>query len=239
MTPRRPPSSGFTIIEFMVALALGLLVVAGAASIFSALRTSYLGQDAQIQTQEAQRQAIAMVNTLVQSAGYFVEPTTTTRAQALPATTSKNPDGTTFAAGEALTGTDKGGEGQTPTLNLRFQTASGDGIFNCNGGTNTSGSAQLYTNSLGLSEDGELTCAVNGAAAVVLLDGVSALAFVYGVDTDTTNRPNTPSNVTTYMTAKQVASGSLWTRVLTVRVTLTFSGMAQPWIQVIDLRNWT
>lgn len=238
MNPRAP-QSGFTIIEFMVALTLGLLVVAGAASIFAALRTSYLGQDAQLQTQEAQRQAIAMVNTLVQSAGYFVEPTTTTRAQALPATTTANPDGTTFAAGEALTGTDTGGTGKTPTLNLRFQTASGDGVFNCNGGTNTSGSARLYTNSLGLGEDGELTCAVDGGSAVVLLEGVSALAFVYGVDTDTTLRPNAPANVTTYMSAKQVAQGSLWARVLTVRVTLTFTGAAEPWIQVIDLRNWT
>jgi type IV pilus assembly protein PilW len=231
----RLPQQGFTLIELMLAITLGLLVVAGSMAIFLNIKLSYTSQDQQAQTQDTERQAIAMLTTTVQSAGYFVNPVSFTRDTALPVTTVANPDGTVFAAAQSVAGsTDKAGQS---TLNVRFQTDSGDGVMNCIGGTNTSGASAIYVNSFAISASNELTCSVNGATAQPLLDNVAGMTVLYGVDTDTAAQFDASPTVDTYLTAAQVTAASQWGRVLTVQVTLTFTNSSRPWVQLINLMN--
>ena len=231
--PRR--HQGFTLIELMVAITIGMLVVASAVGVFANIKLTYVNQNTQVQMQDAQRQAVAMLTTTVQAAGYFVNPGLTTRSDALPASSTANADGTTFASGQIVSGTD----GSTnDTLNVRFQTASGDGVFNCNGGTNSTGYAQVYINAFAVNTSNELTCSVNGGTAFPILSGVASMVVEYGLDrTDSDNDFTYNPRVDTYLNATNVASLGLWNRVLTVRVTLNFVNGNQSWVQVINLMN--
>lgn len=65
----RPRQTGFTLVELMVAVAIGLLVVASAIGVFINMKATYLAQDTQSQLQDAQRMAVQMIRTTVQAAG--------------------------------------------------------------------------------------------------------------------------------------------------------------------------
>jgi type IV pilus assembly protein PilW len=234
---------GFTLLELMLAVTIGLLVVASSIGIFLNIKLSLLSQDAQAQVQDAQRQAITLLRTTIQSAGYFVNPTLATRDEALPASTSANADGTTFLAAQSIVGADVPvGKSVQASVNLRFQTASGDGVMNCRGETNTSGAPVLYVNSLTVNANNELTCSVNGAAAVPVLSNVSSMSVRYGVDTDTPAQFSANPGVDTYLSAAKVTEKKLWGQVLTVEVKLVFINsstptLTRPWVQLIHLPN--
>ena len=144
-----------------------------------------------------------------------------------------------LVAGQAVNGTTGTGTGSaSDKLTLRYATASGDGILNCLGGTNASGTTQVYVNTFSISSANELQCSLNGATAVPLVSGVSGFSVTYGVDT------NGNGYVDTYMSATQVQAGGYWALVRSIRVTLTFTtslsvsgGQTQTtqWIQNISL----
>ena len=93
MTSLRTPTStqqGFTLIELMVAITVGMLVVASAIGVFANIKLSYISQNTQVQMQDAQRQAVAMLTTTVQAGGYFVNPGIATRSDAYKANRKNN-----------------------------------------------------------------------------------------------------------------------------------------------------
>lgn len=233
----RPRQAGFTLVELMVAVAIGLLVVASAIGVFINMKATYLAQDTQSQLQDAQRMAVQMIRTTVQAAGYHVNPARNARADALPAraATASVPK---FSAGQAVAA--KAGTGATgDTLYVRFQTLSGDGIFNCKGDTNqgTAGTARLYLNALSVNASNELVCEVDdGEAAQPILANVSRLAVSFGVH-ETATTFDTDRNVSRYKTAAQMSDDE-WSRVLTVRIQLTFVNGQRTWQQVINLANY-
>ena len=234
--------SGFSLIELMVAIAIALFIVAGLASLYISMKTAFTSQDQLSQLQDGERLMVTMLTTTVESATYFPNPLITTAAAALPATATANSDGTTFLAGQGITGTGTYSASSSDTVDIRYQTASGDGLMNCQGGSNTSGASQIWVNSFAVNASNELTCSVNGGTAVALVGNVASMKILYGVDT--TNDGFTDA----YLDAATITSASLWANVYTAQFTLTLinplaaqagaaATLPNPWIQTIRLLN--
>ncbi|WP_434634238.1 PilW family protein [Chromobacterium sp. CV08] len=200
---RRQRGSG--LIEVLVAIGIGLFLLSVLIMIFTSTELTESNQSGLAQLQDNQRTAMTIINTIVQSAGYYPSPQTQTVATALPAAGA-------FAAGQSIAG----GYGPPDTLSVRFATAPGDNILNCNGAGNTGSANQVYVNQFSVSPNNQLTCSVNGGAAQVLVDGVSNMRVLYGVDS------NNSGSVNHYYNAANLPAGQT---VRSIRVTLT---MANP-----------
>lgn len=239
--PARARQSGIGLLELLVVIAISLFMLAGLFSMVYGTRQNFLAQNQLAQLQDSERLAMNLVTNVVQTAGYFPNPATSTSTQALPVVT-----GVFATAGQSVYGT-------TPTtgdqLAIRYVAGSNDGVMDCNGQTNGSGASQTDINLLYVDVvNKQLVCQVtaNGVAGAAnpLVSGVSGMAVLYGVDT------NGDGAVDQYMTATQVNTANSWLSVLSVRVTLTFSyqlagmtaGSATNTVQLtrnIDLLNRT
>jgi type IV pilus assembly protein PilW len=244
---------GFTIIELMVSITIALFITAGLAQIFGSMLNTFLVQNKFTQFEDNERLAMSLMMASIPSARYFANPVTNTAATALPATTTTLLDGVTFAAGQGVSGTGSGtGTGSSSdTIDIEYQTSGTDTLENCLGATYTT--KQVVINSFAVSANNELTCSVNGAAAVPLISNVYSMAILYGVDTKglgTTDTYMTATQVATATTAASCSStitGSTncWMSVRVIRVSLTMfnpvantqTPMANAYVQNIDLRR--
>lgn len=202
----------------MVAILITLFLMGGMMMMVIGMKSSFGNQNQLSNLQEDQRFLLAVLNTTIHNAGFFPDPTSNTLMTALPVTSVANPDGTTFLAGQFVSGGTANG---ADTLNLRFMSASSDGLLSCLGDRNTSATPVIWTNSFTVNNANQLTCAVgvNGAAAgpaSVLTDNIASMAVTYGVDT------RGASSTDTYMTAAAVTAGNYWPAVYSVQVVLTF-----------------
>ena len=211
---------GFTLVELMVTIAIALFLLGGLVSIVQNVRRSYNQQQALVQLQDQQRFAITLLTDVIQSGGYFDNPTVDTAATALPLDI---PNG--FGSGVAFTGTQGGAAPATTgdTISVRFRTAVNDGIINCTGGSNTAAAPnQVYVNAFSIAPDangvGQLMCSLNGAAAVPLVSGVASMQVYYGVKK---TFPATDYNVDTYLQAG-VMQPNDWLQISTVRLIVWF-----------------
>ena len=225
-TGDRPHQCGFSLIELMIAIAIGLFLCSGMLAIVLSMRIGFKTQDGLTRMQENARFVLTVMDMTVHNAGYFVDTLGGPVAAALPVPANANTDGTTFLAGQFVTGTSGGGggAGASDTLDVRFQTASGDGMVDCNGNANTSGAAQVFTNSFSVNAAGQLVCSVSvdggtPSAEAVLVDNVSAMTLLFSVDT------NHDGIVDTYQTAAAVTAAGLWRTVGAVQITLTFKDL--------------
>ncbi|AXE36895.1 PilW family protein [Chromobacterium phragmitis] len=198
MTARR--QRGGSLIEVMVAIAIGLFLLSVLTMIFTSTRLTKTSQSGLAQLQDNQRTAMTLINSVAQAAGYYPTPQTQTAAAALPASGS-------FAAGQSVAGI-SGSAGASDTLSVRFASTSADAILNCNGSSNASANSQIYVNVFAINSANQLTCSVNGAAAQVLVEGVSKMTVLYGVD------ENNSGSTTRYYPASALPAGatvrSLW-----------------------------
>lgn len=207
--------TGSSLVEVMVAITIGLLLLSVLVMIFTSTKLAQSNQSGLAQLQDNQRTAMTMINTIVESAGYYPSPQTQTATTALPASGA-------FAAGQSITGT-SGAGGASDTLTVRFATAPGDGILNCNGSSNTGSSNTIYINQFAVNNNNQLTCALNSGAAQPLVDGVSKMTVLYGVDTNGTGSANQ------YFSASALPAGAA---VRSVKVTLTMVNPLANQVQV-------
>lgn len=205
--------AGFTLIELMIAIGVAVFLLGGLLVILQNMGRTRTNQTDLAQLQDNQRLAMTLITDVVQAAGYFPDPTTTTLVASLPATTVA---GVALSAGQGISGSylaDDPGD----TLTARYTTASNDTIINCVGGTNTSGANVSYVNTFSV-KDGQLVCSLNGAATVPLIDKVKRLDVLYGVKRSFALDNN---NVDTYLRADQVLAAD-WPNVTSVKVRITF-----------------
>jgi type IV pilus assembly protein PilW len=210
--PRR--HNGFTMVELLVALLIGLFLLGGLLTLVQDNRRSFSSQNQLSQLQDSERLAMTMMTDVIQASGYFPDPTQYTAALEIPAAG-------TMLAGQGMQGV-YNAAAPGDSITVRYATASGDGILNCTGGTNTSGGVVAYTNVFSV-VNGQLVCTLNGTAyplvgAVTNTPNaiiVNNLSVLYGV-----NSAGTGTNVDTYENASQVAN---WANVISVQVTLTFN----------------
>lgn len=208
---------GFTIVELMVTIAIAMFLLGGLVTVVQNVRNTYTQQQALVQLQDQQRFAITLLTDVIQNGGYFDNPTGDTVTSALPLDLING-----FATGQAFNGV-QGGAGPAAagdTVSVRFRTASGDGIINCSGSSNTSGVEQVYVNTFSVVA-GILQCQLNGGAAIQLVPGVASLQVYYGVKRLT---PATDYNVDTYAQANamQVGTPNDYMQVSSVRLIVWF-----------------
>ncbi len=219
----RSKSGGFTLVELMIALLIGLFLTGGLLTLVFAMRRSTTTQSGLSQLQDDQRMGMSILTNAVQSAGYFPNPYANTAATFfLP--TSVAP---LFASGQSITGTHTSAT-VPDSLTVRFTTAGSatplvkDNTINCAGQTSTT--QTTWTNTFNIDTVNQvlqcvLSDGVNPATTLNLVTGVTNLQVQYGVPTQST----TPaSSADSYITADLVTAGNLWSKVVSVKVTLTY-----------------
>jgi type IV pilus assembly protein PilW len=195
----------------MVALLIGLFLLGALLIIVQTNKRVFVNQNQLAQLQDGERMALTVISDVLQSAGYFPDPTTNTLAMTL---TQSLP----FAVGQSVYGVSSG----TPAgdqLYVRYMTTGGDGILNCSGQSNPIGGPNtLYVNMFQVL-NGQLVCTMNGTQ-YNLVSGVTNMTIQYGVKANAVAPGN---NVDTYMTAAQVNAAGLWDNVIAALVQVTFT----------------
>jgi type IV pilus assembly protein PilW len=231
MNSIRAKQRGLSLISLLIALTIGVFLLAGLFDLWLQTRNTFNAQGDLAQLQDNERMALTLMANTIQSGGYYPlwENYSTTStvpppapllniANAFPASSSS----TNFAAGQYLSDSTSSSTGDT--IVVRYMTDNGaDGKqLDCLGQTHPN--LTLVTNTYSVSETGNyLECRVDTAAyggastigtAQPVVSGVSQLSALYGVD------PTATGSVTEYLTASEV--GSYWPNVRSVVVTLTF-----------------
>ena len=221
---RRKPARaarGFTFVEIMVAIALGLFLIGGLLTLVQAMRRTATNQSGLSQLQDNERMAMQLITDVVQSTGYFTSPLTNSATSSFLIGTY-GPASFTYS-GQALVGNYTAGV--PDVITNRYQTAgtlAGDNAINCTG--NASSAPASFVNQITVNTaNNYLTCTLwlNGGAQppVALVPGITGMLVQYGVETGNGVATN---SVDTYLTADLVTAGNFWPQVRSVQVTLTF-----------------
>lgn len=227
-TPRRSRQAGFTLVEMMVAVTIGLIVLFGMTATFVNLKNTFKSQDKLGQLQDNERLSLTFLTNSINEAGYYPDPknASTITASTAPNTSPASPGGT-MPAGVGVFGTADGGAATSPeSLQTAYASMASDGLVSCIGtsyaGTGTVTVRNIYyvdptTNSLmcrvlvnGLTAD----AMTNSGKAQVLVTGVSKMQVYYGI------APAGTSQVNDYVGPAAVTA---WGTVKSVRIALTFA----------------
>jgi type IV pilus assembly protein PilW len=203
----------------MVALLIGLFLLGALLIIVQTNKRVFVNQNQLAQLQDGERMALTVISDVLQSAGYFPDPTTNTLAMTLTASPP-------FAVGQSVYGVSSG-TAAGDQLYVRYMTTGGDGILNCSGQSNPIGGPNtLYVNMFQVL-NGQLVCTMNGTQYNLVsgvtngvTSGVTNLTVLYGVKANAVAPGN---NVDTYMTAAQVNAAGLWDNVIAALVQVTFT----------------
>ena len=224
---------GFTLIEILIALLLGVFLLGALLTIVQANRRVYGDQSQLAQLQDSERMAMTLMTDVIQMAGYFPNPTQNTLGGSLTATGP-------FLAGQSITG-QTASSAFGDQISVRYMTAGSDGILNCSGLSNPNpppaagGANILYVNTFSV-VNGQLVCTlttipasttvqynlvsgVTNATTAAGLGGVVNLSILYGVKTNAGAAGNT---VDTYLNAGQMSVAN-WSNVISVLIQLTFT----------------
>jgi type IV pilus assembly protein PilW len=224
---------GFTLIEILIALLIGVFLLAALLTIVQANRRVYGDQSQLAQLQDSERMAMTLMTDVIQMAGYFPNPHTNTLGGSLTAAGA-------FAQGQSITGSFSS-TAPGDQISVRYMTAGSDGILNCSGLSNPNpppaagGANILYVNTFAV-VNGQLVCTltssalpapvqynlVNGvtnATTAAGLGGVVNLSILYGVKTNATAAGNA---VDTYLNAGQMTQAN-YSNVISVLIELTFT----------------
>jgi type IV pilus assembly protein PilW len=241
--PVRARQAGFTIVEMMVALGIGLVVVLGLAVAFVNMKSSFATQDKLTQLQDGERLALGMLIDSLQESGYFPDPTTNDRATLLPI--SNDATYGNMDAGQAVMGV-AAVSAAPESLSTRYASSGSDTLMNCVGSTLPAGAVHNVRNVFYVdASTSTLACmySIDGGAWVkdgtrpfTLVSGVKSMSVLYGLDTDgdgSVDQYLGPASVTT----------ALWDTVRAVRVSLYFADPNDAskqirWDQTINLMNF-
>lgn len=156
---------GFSLVELMVAMLLGMLITAAAVSLFSTNQRTFQLQQARSQIEEQGQLAMRFIAGDVRMAG-FVAP----NAGSVP------------MSGIVLASSSDGGTGGSDQLAVTHH-----GDTDCEGDPATT----VIVNTYWVDQDGDLMCKGNQKAnsGVKLLSGVSSFQVLYGVDKQADGTP--------------------------------------------------
>jgi len=174
---------GFTIVELMVAMALGLVIVLVIAQVFVSSKQSYTTTEEMSRLQEDARYGLGQMSRVVRMAGYISNPLDAANLATIYPSTARAIDGAEGAAGA------------NDTLTVRFQGsgATADGsVLDCVGNEIAAGNKAVnyYYIATGANGHSSLFCDNTGTVGpattgpVELVPNVEAMQILYGVDTD-------------------------------------------------------
>jgi len=169
MTTRRP-MRGFSLVELMVAMVLGLLLTAAAVSLFSTNQRTFQLQQTMGQLQEQGQLAMRFINQDVRKIGLVKESVSAT---VLPGVI------TTGASPAPSSNSDGSGNDRL--------TFSYHGAVDCEGDSLLPLQETIVINTYWVDDENQLNCAGNlnaGNSGVTLLRGVRSFQVLYGIDTE-------------------------------------------------------
>jgi type IV pilus assembly protein PilW len=238
--------TGFSLVELSVAMVIALFLLGGVLAMEQSTRQTYGNQNLLAQLQDNQRLAMTLINDVIQSAGYFPDPTSPTSGTAA-ATLQVIPG--SFAQGQPIAGSYGGVAAPGDTISIRYTTATGDNVILCNGTTNTSGATHTYVNQFSVAVNpttntSQLFCTLGvdaiGATPIALVDGIEKLQIWYGVKRAVAVAG---TSADTYVRPDQMIIAD-WMNITSVRVQLTFTnplfgqaGQAQRTIDFVRIVN--
>lgn len=222
-----PQQSGFTMVELLIALGLGLLLLLAVSAVFLGSRQSFRTQEGMSQLQETGRMVSYLMYPYIRLAGYLPDPLNDTdptvyfdsNARAIFGTNNSVPTIPGITSTTVLSGTD--------SITARYiSPATGPLLSGCNGVSYTGGITEVtfYIGSQDPNGVWSLMCKVRNISRdsahtelaspgpQPLLSGVRDLQITYGVDTDNDMVSNQ------FLDASGVTD---WTAVRDVRIDLT------------------
>jgi type IV pilus assembly protein PilW len=213
----RSDQEGYTLIEIMIALLIGIFLMGALLTIVQTNKTVFQNQSQLALLHDSERMAMTLMADVIQSAGYFPDPTANTIAVLIPAAP--------FASGQPISGTYSAAD-PGDSISVRYMTQGGDGILNCSGQSNpVGGPNQIYVNVFKVI-NGQLTCTMNATQYNLVSGatnpssaglGITHMKILYGVNT-----AGSGNNVDTYLRADQMTAAN-WANVISVQITLTFT----------------
>ncbi|HUI62177.1 MAG TPA: PilW family protein [Steroidobacteraceae bacterium] len=217
---------GFTLVELMVAITIAVFLLGGLLTTVQSTRRAFGDQNQLAQLQDNQRLAMTLMAAVIETAGYYPDPTNNSNTAVMPA-------GGVFAtAGQPIFGVSNA-SAAGDTVTIRYGAGlnagvNGDNVLNCLGTTNTTVAPyDTFVNQFSVANN-QLTCTLTTSAGaqapVALVNNVKSLGVVYGVKR---NGADTGSCTDTYLQANQMAATD-WTAVCSVTVTLTFVNPLAP-----------
>jgi type IV pilus assembly protein PilW len=202
----RRAQTGAGLIELMIAVAISMILLFGLFSVLYGTRQTFTAQNQFAQLQDNERMAMTLLANVVQTGGYFPNPTTSTLAAALPVSGN-------FTAGQAVYGV------AGDQILVRYAAGTADGVMDCTGQTNAGGATAIDVNTFYVLNN-QLVCQAtdNGVAGapLALVNNVTAMSILYGVDT------NADGSADRYLTAGAMTAAA-WNTVVSVRISLTFA----------------
>ena len=208
---------GLTIIELMVAMVLGLLLMAVAIHIFVGNRDTYRYNSNLARLQENGRFAFEQVSRVVRMTGY---------QGASPNDWVLGPMSVENGGVSPLAGSDND-TNNSDTITITYKGSDDASIKDCHGADVVA--ASTVSNTYALDANNRLTCAVvlNGGATDTrdIIDGVEGLHVLYGVDTDNDDAANQ------YVSAGNVADME---EVVSMRVSMLLRTLDDGLIEVTD-----
>jgi type IV pilus assembly protein PilW len=225
---------GVTLIELLVAIAIGLFLVGGLLTLVQAMKRTTVSQSGLSQLQDNERMAMQLMTDVIQSSGYFINPLSQSAQTSFPVVGSYTYAGPPAASTDAFTVGGQAVAGSTgagtagDSITARYWTtgtaavlpAIPDKVINCTG--NTYSAQAVLVNTISIDANGNLQCflVINGVVQtpVPLIGGLRSMTILYGVVTNTSVNNN---SVDTYLSAANMTA-SYWGAVRSVKVTLTF-----------------
>ena len=209
---RRSGPGGFSLVELMVALTLGLVVMGLVLTVYMNNMAAAQFQNGLLRVQENGRFAIDVLSRTIRMAGYD-DPSNGVNLPGLPA------EGVTDAADADLLITTKTGTGIMANTDIIAVTYEGGaGIRDCEGQGAADGFVlgATRTSQYAIRDDFNLICLTNAIIdeqETELAEGVEDMQVLYGIDPDGDGVANH------YVDAANVGVGN-WDRVASVQITL-------------------
>jgi type IV pilus assembly protein PilW len=254
-------SRGFTMVELLISITLGLVLLIAVTSVFLGSRQSFRTQEGMAQVQETGRLLSYLMYPYVRLAGYMPDPLNISdpslifdsTVRALTGTNDSAPTIPGIASSSVLANTD--------SITVRYLSSADPALSACNGATYTSGLVENTFYVGGQDSNGvwSLMCKVRNIATDAshtvlstptpqpLLLGIRDMQILYGVDADTDMVADR------FFTAAAVTD---WTRISSIRITMqvesadnalppgtsgagvTSSGrITRPFVTTIQIRN--
>ena len=209
----RRSQAGFTLLETLIALTIGVFLLGGIAVVLGVTRQNFNAQAGMGQLQDDQRIAVNVLVNVVEHAGYFYNPTAQTAASSFPLTAPF------VNAGQSVSGTSGSGTA-ADSLTVRYVPSPAGGsaadfMEDCNGETNTGTGTAVSVNTFTLDSQNQLSCAVGSKPAKPLAAGISSFTVMYGVDL------NNNKSVDAYLPASAMTAAN-WALVGSVQVSIGF-----------------
>ncbi len=199
---------GFTLVELMIAMTIGLIILLVIGTIFTSNRQAFRMQEDNARIQESGRFALEIIGNSIKQAGYAEIPFTGFKVA---------------FAGVAITGAD-GAAGAPDTLTVQYDGVTGDTSCSTTidpaevaaGRTTIQNHFNLDVANAELQCEGanEITPAIPGPPPTgnVILENIEDLQILYGIDTTNDQSANQ------YIAAPAAFADPLWEQVVTARV---------------------